>query len=206
MIIEADPEGPVAVTLDNQAIGAAAFGTPMPVDPGDHVLQATAPDRAPFQTTFHVANGDGDRTLRVPDLAPLAGEPAAAADGPAPRPVAAPDQAAHGHAPVIRTLGFVTGGVGLAALGVGAFFGFRAFADKDAAEKACGASFCTSAGNDSKSAMQVDEVVSTVGFIAGAAALGAGVYLVLSSRHPESKAARLEFRIAPRALTFGGAW
>jgi Tfp pilus assembly protein PilF len=206
VIIEADAKEPVAVMLDGQAVGEAAFGTPMPVDPGDHVLQATSPGRAAFQTTFHVQSGDPDRALHVPDLAPLTAAPAPLPDPPVPSPPT-PAQAVHGHpAPATRTLGIVAGGVGVAAIGVGAFFGLRAFANKDMAEKACGASFCLPAGDDAKSAMKTDEVVSTIGFVAGAAALGAGLYLVLTSRRPEPHVARLEITVAPRALTIGGAW
>ncbi|HLK39114.1 MAG TPA: hypothetical protein VKU41_20270, partial [Polyangiaceae bacterium] len=68
VVIDADAKSDAAVTLDDQPIGPAAYRTALPVDPGDHVLRATAPGKAPWELSIHVAQGDADPTLKVPAL------------------------------------------------------------------------------------------------------------------------------------------
>jgi hypothetical protein len=210
VVVDADAKSELVVTLDGQPIGAGAYGTPMPVDPGDHVLQADCPGKAPFRFPFHAAPGDRDRTIHVPPPASM--EPGAVA--PAARPVA-PSAAAEpgrgGSGASLRTAGFVVGGVGLLAVGVGAFFGVRAFSDKTDAEKACSAGgACTGPGKDATSAMKTDEVISTIGVIVGAAAIAGGAYLVLTSKSPEAHAsspqARVRFELTTRGVAAGVEW
>ena len=40
----------IAVTLDGGKLATATLGVPLPVDPGPHVIDATAPGRAPAST------------------------------------------------------------------------------------------------------------------------------------------------------------
>jgi len=87
VVIDADPKSDASIVLDEQPIGPAAFRSPIPIDPGPHVLRATAP----------------------------------------------------------------------------------------------GATFCTPPGSNATNAMKTDETLSTVGVLAEIVAVGAGVYLVLSS-------------------------
>ena len=86
--------------------------------------------------------------------------------------------------------------------GFGAIFGAKAFSDKSTAENACGATFCTPAGTDATSSMKTDETLSTLGVIAGLAAVGAGAYLVVSSSGETPAVAgtvRVSLDLAPAA-------
>jgi hypothetical protein len=172
VVIDADPKSDAVVALDDQPIGRAAYRSPIPIDPGAHVLRATAPGATPFEQSFRVAQGAPVATLKVPALAPA--------------PIATAPVVAEAPPPVdnrsgLRKAGFITGGVGLVLTGIGAYFGARAFSDKSSAENECGATFCTPAGSSATSAMKTDETLSTIGVIAGVAAIGAGAYLVFSN-------------------------
>jgi hypothetical protein len=174
VVIDADPKSDASIVLDEQPIGPAAFRSPIPIDPGPHVLRATAPGATPFEQSFRVAQGAAVATLKVPVLARAPTPVAAAPEAVQPLPAASNHSGR-------RTAGFVVGGVGVALAGVGAYFGARAFSDKNAAENACGAMFCTPPGTNATNAMKTDETLSTVGVLAGIVAVGGGVYLVLSS-------------------------
>lgn len=83
----------VTVKLDGISLPASSVGTPMPVDPGPHHLEATpAPSGSADASAPPRAPAVADVTLQERDVTSLElklGEPAAAAS-PAPAPVAAP--------------------------------------------------------------------------------------------------------------------
>jgi hypothetical protein len=198
VVIEAAATPGLAVMLDEQPIGAGAFSTAIPVDPGDHVVRATAPDKKPFVESFALQAGPAGRTVRVSFLD---------AETPVPTPAAATprgDSASESSAtvkgsPARRTWGWVIGGAGVAMVGVGAYFGIHAFSMKSTAESECDAAgACTPAGNDAMSSMKTSETISTVSFLAGAAAVGVGAYLVLSAGGPSaSSPPTAALRVAP---------
>jgi hypothetical protein len=197
VVIEADTKADEVVKLDDQIIGPAAFGTPIPVDPGAHVLRATAPGSTPFEQSFSVEQGAPAATLKVMALA--AASPAPVASG----AEASPETSGRSRR---RTIGYVVGGVGVVLVGLGGFFGVQAFSEKNDAQHGCGTNFCTAAGLDAKSAMKTDETFSTIGVIAGAVAVGAGVYLVLSNRGEGPGAARVSFDVTGRGVRAAIAW
>jgi len=201
VVIDADPKATAAVALDGQPIGPAAYRSPIPIDPGEHVLRATAPGATPFEQSFRVAQGAPVATLKVPALAP-----APIAQPTLPETSTAP---AGSNRPVLRRAGFIAGGAGVVLAGLGAYFGARAFSDKNAAENECGATFCTPAGNSATSSMKTDETLSTIGVIAGIAAVGAGAYLVLANRGETagtSGTVRIRLEVASPGLRALIAW
>lgn len=64
---DADAPG-LTVTLDGETISAATRGVATPVDPGDHVVKATAPQRKSWTTTVNVAPDPQTHTVVVPKL------------------------------------------------------------------------------------------------------------------------------------------
>jgi hypothetical protein len=176
----------VTVTLDGQAIGGGVFGTPIPVDFGDHVVVATAKGKKTATVPFVVSTAAEQQTVRVPALEDE--EPA-----PPPKPAVAlvPELPRHddGARAAGRTWGFATGGAGLVLLGVGTYFGLHAFAEKNVAEDECGKVACTSRGLDAISAMKTSAAVSTITIATGVAAVGAGVFLVATNMPRRSRTA-----------------
>jgi hypothetical protein len=75
--------------------------------------------------------------------------------------------------------GWIVGGVGVVALGVGAGFGMRAISLKSDADGQCPNHLCTPQGTSSISDAKTAATISTIGLIAGAVGVGVGAWLVL---------------------------
>jgi len=179
----------LVVKRDGEVLGEALLGEPIPVDPGEHAIEASAPGHADYSTTVVVGAKADTQTVTVPALAKNA-EPTP--EG----PTKGPDTASPSGASGLRTAAFVTGGVGLVALGVGAVFGGLAMGDVGDADPLCPAKKCSAAGYDLIQSADDKALVSTIGFAVGGAALGAGVVLFLVSRPP----AKTTETPAPRAF------
>lgn len=173
---EANEPG-LTVTLDGAPLGAAAWGVGLPVDPGTHRISASAPNKTSFAQSVEIESGS--TTLKIPKLAD---EKEAAAPRPIDtdtekKPVSDEAPAGNGR----RTAGFVLGGVGVVALGVGGYFGLRAFSKwgdrNDNCVGGCNSAAKT-AGDDAKTAA----MISNIGIGVGVVAIGVGTYLVLSSK------------------------
>jgi hypothetical protein len=163
-----DPE--LKVTYDGQPIGAAAWSAAFPVDPGEHVIEATAPSKRPWQVKVVIGPGPEKRVVEIPLLEAVA-RPAP----PIVRQLAVADRPP-GRSRASRVVAFTLGGAGLAAVGAGGFLGFRALQQKnDAQSQGCAGDACTTPGGR---ATRLDAGrtadAATVAFIAGGALLSAG--------------------------------
>jgi serine/threonine-protein kinase len=108
-------------------------------------------------------------------------------------------------------LGFVAGGLGLVSVGVGSYFGLKAFDRWDSRNRACEGG-CTAvaktAGDEARSAA----TLSTVAFAAGAASLAVGVVLILTSspQEPQAHAGKLQVGVLTSrygaGLSLGSKW
>jgi len=192
-----EPE--LTVTLDGAALGPAAWGVGMPVDPGTHRVAATAPNKRPFEQRIEIESGS--TTLKIPKLTP-------ASDAAAPRAVdtdtekkpvtdeSSTSQTGSGR----RTAGFVIGGVGVVALGVGGYFGVRAFSKWSEREDNCRAG-CNNAAKSAGDAAKSAATIANIGIGLGLVAVGVGSYLVLTSKSSsEPSAARRRDAQHARAL------
>jgi hypothetical protein len=182
---EANEPG-LTVTLDGAPLGAAAWGVGMPVDPGTHQVTASAPNKVTFEKRVEIENGSS--TLEIPKLADAAitaAKPRAIDHDTEKKPVT--DEVATGNGR--RTAGFVIGGVGIVALGVGSYFGLRAFSKWSEREDNCVGgcnSAAKTAGDDAKSAA----TAANIGIGVGLVAVGVGTYLLLSSPASSEPSAR----------------
>jgi hypothetical protein len=189
----------LTVTLDGTPLGAAAWGLGMPVDPGTHQVTASAPNKVSFEQRVEIESGSS--TLAIPKLA----DAVAAAAGPRlvdtdteKKPVT--DEPATGSGR--RTAGFVIGGVGIVALGVGSYFGLRAFSKWSEREDNC-VGGCNSAAKSAGDAAQSAATVANIGIGLGLVAVGVGTYMVLSSKSgSEPSASRRHGVQQARALEF----
>jgi hypothetical protein len=185
------------VRRDDAVLGAAALGLPLPTDPGDHVLVAEG-GGARAEKKVTLKNGDRVEVtleLRAQATPTPVAQPAPAATPPPTRPEgpAAPPPAPAGSP--LRTAGFVLGGVGLVGVALGAVTGGLTLAKKGAITDGCHDHLCTADGKAAADSAQTLGLVSTVGFVAGGAALAAGVVLVLVA--PSSAKAPTKTGIAP---------
>ncbi|HEU4406605.1 MAG TPA: hypothetical protein VFS43_15165 [Polyangiaceae bacterium] len=196
--------GALTVKRNGETVEAAQYGVPVPVDPGEQTIAAEAAGRLPFRRSVTVRAGGERVQIEVPALAPEPTRAGPAPAGPGPigpapvRPEAAPAPRAGGK-PV---LGYVAGGVGVAALGVGAVFGLRAVSTYQDAKDACPPPHqdCSEGAIDDRKQAGRDAWVANIGIGVGVVALAAGAYLLfVAPSKPAGPAAagRPGLRVAP---------
>ncbi len=167
----------LVIKRNGEAIDATALDSPLPTDPGEYVITAEAAGYLPYRTTV-VVKPDGDRASV--ELPPLAPEPPPAAEPPPVAPLA-PPPAPPPRAPssARHTAGLAVGGAGVAALGVGAVFGFMALSNYAKADDACPAHVdCSPRTLEQRDRAMTQSWVSTVGVGLGLAGVAAGAYLL----------------------------
>lgn len=174
------------VKRDGVEIDSAELGTPVPVDPGDFTVEALAPGWMPWSTTITVSL-PGTVEVVVPAL------------GKAPVKVEAPEEPAAPAAPLRRadpdeprrqsrrTLAYVVGGSGLAAIATSLIVGSVASSKWSEAQDHCedlnsARLACDQEGVDLADSASSLGTLSTVTFVVGAAAVGASAYLYFTSR------------------------
>jgi hypothetical protein len=212
--IRVDGEGStivVEVFCDGVAIRKDS-NTPMAVEPGSHVVTASATGRKPFEVIITIAAGSSE-TVRIPTLVAIE-EPTAktVVAGPrtalrsvipTPLALAAPRQAVPEWR---RPLSVSLIAAGTAALSVGAFCGFRAIVDGDAVERLCVDGRCTS--DDRLSMAQrldhrarVEARVANLALPLGAIAVGAGAYLIWTKPRDQrsTTGSKAQLQFAPTA-------
>jgi hypothetical protein len=191
----------LVVRLDGTPLGPASWGTAIPVDPGSHGVEATAPGHAPWSTRASVAP---EATVRVdvPELPPVPTSP------PPPPPAHEPTRARSGGG--VPLASYVLAGVGVAGIGVGAYFGVVAANKKHDSGPQCTAAGCSSGGASLLRQANDAAWASDVGFGVGVAALAAAAWFALTA--PSSPPRASTVRVAPwigataAGVGAGGSW
>ncbi|HEX3769654.1 MAG TPA: hypothetical protein VHV30_02260 [Polyangiaceae bacterium] len=205
------PRGELQILRDGAAIPPEEWGVAVPVDPGDHVVVASAAGHASRTLSAHLGPEGATATVRVDRLDDLSASGAslvAAAPAPATStPAEASGDTSTPGAPdaTRRWIGVGVGAAGLAGVAIGAVFGLKAKSKLDQSNDGpCDAADqCTDAGRQIRQDAEGAARVATIAFAAGAAAIGAGVILYLTA--PKSDAApSATVGIAPLVLPAGG--
>jgi hypothetical protein len=76
-IVLEDTTPGVSVTRDGASLPPSALGREVPVDPGEHVIEATAKGKVPFKTIVRIPKGPAAERLVIKPLAAAADEAAA---------------------------------------------------------------------------------------------------------------------------------
>ena len=177
IVIEVKASHPtgLVVTRDGARVEESQYNRPILVDPGDYVIEATAPERRPFKSSVAV-KGEGTRVTVPISLAPV--EDFSRTDVPEPPPPA-PSFGAQRFAAV------GVAAVGLGGVVAGSVFGLSA---KSAHDGAMGdPSLCPTKKTcypDGKALVdqaQSDATISTITFIAGGVALAGSVVLFVTA-------------------------
>lgn len=180
------------VMLDGVEVPAAALGVKRPVDPGTHVVHVTAAGALPGDANVTILEGKVETVtieLKPAPVSQVPVVPAAPAQPPPAAPPAAPPAEAPSGGSTQKTLGFVAIGLGGAGLGLGAITGGLALSKHSSLIDQCPSGHCKPSQQASLQS-DVDSyhtlgALSTAGFIAGGALLGAGVILVLTAPKPK---------------------
>lgn len=175
----------LVVREDGATLPPTLWGADVPVDPGEHLVEATAPGKKPYRVTVIVTAANVSVVVpALEDAAPPPPPPAtssaelpprASESPPAARPPAPPEPRAHAKGP------YVVLGVGALGVVVGSVYGARAFAKWSASRDHCReGNVCTRAGlgeiEDAKSAARVSTAAFAVGLV-GVAAGGAWLFV-----------------------------
>ncbi|MFO0570247.1 MAG: hypothetical protein U0263_31690 [Polyangiaceae bacterium] len=187
------------------SISVDALGTAAPVDPGDYVVEASAPGYKPWTGKVKVGKDGESATLLIPNLekgpdAPAAVEPAGNKSTAAVAPEARVKSDDGGGS--TRTIGYVLTGVGAVGLLAGGYFGYAASQQASDAEDdptLCPQKQCTARGRDEIDSAKSKALISTIGVGVGVAALGTGVVLILTAPSNRERAATSVRTRAPRA-------
>ena len=164
---------PITVFRDGTEVRKGQWGVPIPVDAGEHVVEARRGEVKLWDA--RVTSGACPSTLNV-----VVPEVSAAPHSPPPNPekpaTAAPTRASW-RVPVIVT----SLALGTVATGVGSYFGIRAWTLRnDSNEGHCTGNTCDDIGRSLRDDSRSAGTVSTITFIAGGALLAVGVILWLT--------------------------
>ena len=175
----------VSVQRDGTPVDAAVLGTELPVDPGDHVIVASAQGKRSWSTTVRIDPGPSKARVTVPILpdevesgggvpAPAAASLGATSTGTDRGPRSGSTQ---------RVLAIVAGGVGVVGVALGSIFGLNASSDWSDAKSSCTSypNGCTAHAKSLSDDARSEATVSTVAFVIGAAGLAGGVVLWLTA-------------------------
>lgn len=198
------------VSRNGSPLHQGAWGTPIPVDPGDVLIEVEAPGHKRWTTTLKLAP-KGDARVTVPVLEELPPETAATASAPLPPPPA-PEWTPR------KVGGAALAGAAVVSLGVGAVMGFRALSKRSDSDGQCpngpdGKVHCTVAGasanDDARTAARISDVTLGLGVVL----LGAGGYLFFTGRGesaPGQAGTRIPLNVSVdsrgASASFGGVW
>jgi hypothetical protein len=169
------------ILRDRSALAPAELATPIPIDPGDHTVEARAPGRRAWSVKVSVSADAPVVEVSVPILPELPDLP--------------------GVSRRRRTIAYAVGGGGVAVVAGALVFGVLAQSKWNESRSHCDAGLCDQTGVDlARSARDLGNL-STVSFAVGAAAVAVGivVYMTAPSAHAEvpQRANPVVLRVVP---------
>jgi hypothetical protein len=172
----------LTITRDGTQVGEAGFGASVAVDPGEHVIEATAPGRRTWSHSITAAPNGETTTVTVPTLAvaPTAegGEGGSGVHGPSIGPGAGTPTPEGSADSSVLVAGAVVGGVGLAGLVVAAITGGVLASKKSDIDAACPDKVCSAEGRDLIDSTAPLDVVNGISWGVGLAGLAVGAILI----------------------------
>lgn len=172
------------VKLDGNALDSAALGSPVPVDPGKHLVEASAKGKKPFSATIDVSDRSRSPSIEIPALE---AEPEAKKDPVVTPPVEdKPADESGNDGRTQRIIGVVGVGVGVAGVVVGSIFGLKTSSTWDEAKTHCTGLECDRTGVELATDAKNSGTISTIGFIAGGALIAGGLVLFFTAPHGSS--------------------
>lgn len=166
-----------AVQKDQLQLPQASLGTPLPLDPGEHVIVVRAPGFELWSARI-VVLPESAVTLRVPALVPLP---------PASMPAVAPVGREAGTHSWRRTLGYVSSGLGGAGLALGLGYALHAQHRYDQSLQQCRTErACSPSGLRLRGSAERSADVATIASLSGAALVLGGLALWWTSPASET--------------------
>jgi hypothetical protein len=176
VFVGAEASGIDEIRIDGVVLGRAAWGRPLPFDPGLHQLTLLGTGRRGQTRNFEIAADGGRLEVALPQLAVLPREPQPSPTATASTVAAAPTEP--GTTP-LRTISYFAGGAGIAAMGVGTIFGLQAKSSLHDLQGHCHQNACDREGYRDALRAQANAQRANIAFAGGFVALGTGVALYL---------------------------
>lgn len=201
-VVVARPVPGLIVRRNGEVMAEGSLGTPIPVDPGRHDIEASAPGYLSVSTAVEIDATPTQRAVELPALLPAPDEAGAS-------PAVGADEASNAGPSATLVAGAVLTTLGGAGLVVGAALGGVAMGELSEVEDdaaLCPDKICTAAGRDQVSGAERLAHGSTVGFVVGGALLVTGVVLLLLAEpEPEGDAEQAEPMARARVIPWVGA-
>jgi hypothetical protein len=195
------------VARDGTNVARVAWGSAIPVDPGSHRIEVSAPGKVAWSGTVDVGADADKKTITVPVLeaAPAVAPPAPALPPAtaAPARAAAPSDSGSDSSPPSLLPGLIIGGVGVAALGVGTYFGAKAISKKNESDEHCNP-ICDTPGSEASFDAGQAADIATVSLIVGAVGVGVGTFFVVRSLRARKPGVTASVGLG--SLQLRGAW
>ncbi len=181
------PDG-LRIMRDHDTLADVDIGSPIPIDPGTHVISATAPHHKPFEKSVEVP---GCPVLKDPDKersdckgpsveVQVTLEPEAVATTPPPPP---PPKSS---GTVLRIAGLGVAGAGVVGITLGSVFGLVASGklnDSNANNHCDAQNACDPVGLQLRQDANDAATISTIAFVAGGVALAGGLVMFFVAPH-----------------------
>jgi hypothetical protein len=205
--IDAPPEAKLAVTIDGEAVPTAMVGVESPADPGEHVIEVTAPGFLKASTRVRVGAGEKQAVAlqleRDPNAPPPGAESSTEAGAATPNHDPGSASSSGGSASqstdfdsgappesTSRAPAYIAYGVGAVGLGVGLGFGLAAMQGKSGLDDKCQNDVCPPDQQDSLDSAKLKGTISTIGFAVGGVGIALGTILFVTSGPSSSEAAK----------------
>jgi hypothetical protein len=188
-VTAADPAGDLIITLDGTKLTAGVLGVPIPMDPGEHLISATAEGKKPWSTSVVIVQ-EKAHEIRIP---PLVDAKVTRAPAPPPLPpVEPPDDDKNQR----WVAGWVMLGVAGVGFGVAAVTGGFLLSKKDIIEEHCTDGVCDERGFAEAEDVPVLDIVGSAALALGVTASAVSLVLLLTTLGDDDDA-RLDWRFSP---------
>lgn len=204
----ADKPPGLEVKVNGRALAPGSLDSRLPMDPGGLSIEFSAPGRKPARVTAVLLSKAHHLIVNAPTLVEEAAAAApAATHTPAPSVVEARSDTRADSG--TRTLAWVIGGAGVAALAVGGTFGVLALSSNSEAKDACDqrTDECPPSALSAAEDRDRQATLATIGVGAGLVGLGVATVLLLTSSSPPDHSAQgqgLSLQVAPGLALISG--
>jgi hypothetical protein len=177
----------VAITRNGAPVDPGVLDTPIPVDPGSHVIVAAAEGKRQWSTTVEVGAGGERASVTIPILPDEAGgssdaDPDALSIGASGEPTHVEDS---DPGATQRWLAVGAGAIGVIGLVAGTVFGIEAQSEWEDAQACDADPMCGEGGQLSQDASASADI-ATVAFVIGGVGIAGGLVLWLTAPEAES--------------------
>lgn len=180
----------LVIKRDGEPVDETQWGTGLPVDPGKHVIEVSAPGKKAWQWEADVGAGGATVAVKIPVLEN------------APVEVVGPGPAPDGGMPTQKKIAIGVGAAGVVGLALGGVFGGLTLGKVGDADKSCtkggdGSFACDAAGVKARDDAKGMATISTVGLVAGGVLAAGGIVLWLTA--PSGSAPTTDTKDAAKA-------